>query len=195
MRGLLNIEIFREVRWCFWSKVYSRRKIRNELWRIWLQFLPIKKKIDSHYVTGKITLAELKIKITLFYTLPVSYCKWRWITYTILVFYSDSKFVITERLQVSYIASATSDFWNNVTRQLLSCFNSKNTDKNRCLPVLAVNQSPSGCSAISTRYVTGMRGPCGIEGFQDRVKCLSVILLMMGLSGNGSGAPLVRNLS
>ena len=58
-----------------------------------------------------------------------------------------------------------------------------------------MNQSPSGCSDISTLYVTGSLGPIGIEGFHDKVRRRSVIRLMIGRSARGSGAPVLRNLS
>lgn len=43
--------------------------------------------------------------------------------------------------------------------------------------------------------MTGARGPDGIDGFQDRVQCRSVIWAIMGGSDKGIGAPLLLYLS
>lgn len=57
---------------------------------------------------------------------------------------------------------------------------------------LTVDHSPFGCSSISTRYVTGVLGVIGNEGFHERVSLLSVIRVIVGGSGSGSGAPVAR---
>jgi len=60
------------------------------------------------------------------------------------------------------------------------------------MPALTVDHSPFGCSSISTKYVTGVLGVIGSEGFHEIVSLLSVIRLIVGGSGNGNGAPVAR---